>query len=109
MAGYEALKSQFDELNVAILGASVDSAKDSAEVLSDVSFPIAVGVTREQADSIGAWWNSERGIVQPSEFILDGDGKVVSSTYSSTPIGRIEPGDVVKRVNFLEKRKAQSG
>lgn len=109
MAGYEALKSQFDELNVAILGASVDSAEDSAEVLNDVSFPVAVGVTQQQADAIGAWWNSERGIIQPAEFILNGDGEVISSTYSSTPIGRIEAGDVIKRVNFLEKRKAKSG
>ncbi len=109
MAGYEAIKHQLDDLNVAILGASADSVEDSADILNDVSFPIAVGVTKQQADSIGAWWNAERGIIQPSEFILDGEGKVVSSTYSSTPIGRIEPGDVVKRVNFLEKRKAQSG
>ena len=59
---------------MSILGASVDSAEDSAEVLNDVSFPIAVGVTRKQADSIGAWWNTDRDIIQPSEFILDADG-----------------------------------
>ena len=53
---------------------------------------------------IGAWWNDDRGIIQPSEFILNRDGKVMSSTYSSTPIGRIEPGDALKRVKFLEKK-----
>ncbi|MFL2546609.1 MAG: hypothetical protein ACJ0SL_04510 [Candidatus Rariloculaceae bacterium] len=52
---------------------------------------------------IGAWWNDERGIIQPSEFMLGGNGRVISSTYSSTPIGRIEPSDTIKRVNFLEK------
>ena len=108
MAGYEALRSDFDALGVSILAASVDSEEDSAALLRGLSFPLAVGVTQDQADAIGAWWNAERGIVQPSEFLLDADGTVVSSTYSSTPIGRIDPGDVIKRVNFLEKRKAEA-
>jgi peroxiredoxin len=92
-------------LKVAVIGASVDSQEEAAKVQADLGFPIAYGVTREQADMIGAWWNDERGIIQPSEFMLDGNGRVVSSTYSSTPIGRIEPGDTIKRVNFLEKNR----
>lgn len=57
---------------------------------------------------IGAWWNERRGIIQPSEFILDGDGRVMASTYSSTPIGRIEPGDALKRVHFLERKRLEA-
>lgn len=65
---------------------------------------MAYGVTREQADQIGSWWEDRRGIVQPSEFVLDAQGKVRSSTYSSGPIGRIEAADVVKLVNFYDKQ-----
>jgi alkyl hydroperoxide reductase subunit AhpC len=69
-----------------------------------VSFPIGYGVTRAMADQLGAWWEDRRGIIQPSEFVLDADGKVRSSTYSSGPIGRIDAADVVKLIQFYEKQ-----
>lgn len=40
--------------------------------------------------------------MQPAEFIIGRDGKLVASTYSSGPIGRIDATDVVKLINFYE-------
>ena len=71
----------------------------------EVSFPVAHGVTREMADALGSWWEDRRGIIQPSEFIVGEDGKIVTSSYSSGPIGRIDAADVVKIINFYESRK----
>ncbi len=107
MAGYETLKAQFDEMGISILAASVDPLDKATEVQQDVSFPIAYGVTREQADTIGAWWEDRRSIIQPSEFILDGDGKVLAATYSTGPIGRMDAGDVLGLVKFLEKNRGR--
>ena len=53
---------------------------------------------------IGAWWDERRAIVQPAEFLLDAKGKVVSSTYSSGPIGRVEAADVIRLIQFRESR-----
>jgi hypothetical protein len=39
--------------------------------------------------------------------VVGADGKVIASTYSSGPIGRIEPGDVVKLIEFREKQAKQ--
>jgi hypothetical protein len=74
-------------------------------VQQELGFPIAYGVTREQADAIGAWWEDRRDIIQPSEFVLDGDGKVLSATYSTGPVGRMDAGDALKLVKFLEKKR----
>ena len=71
----------------------------------ELGFPIAYGVTREQADAIGAWWEDRRDIIQPSEFVLDGDGKVLSATYSTGPVGRMDAGDALKLVRFLERKR----
>ncbi len=95
-------------MNIAILAASVDPLDKAAEIQRDLSFPIAYGVTREQADSIGAWWEDRRSIVQPSEFVLDGTGKVLSATYSTGPVGRLDAGDALKLVKFLEGKKAEA-
>jgi len=43
-------------------------------------------------------------IIQPSEFLLGPDRRVLHATYSSRPIGRIAADDVVKLVGFLEAR-----
>jgi hypothetical protein len=75
---------------------------------AELSFPIAHSVVQKQADMIGAWWNDHRGIIEPSGFILNGDGRVMASTYSSTPIGRIEPSDAVNRVKFLERKRLET-
>jgi len=106
LAGFEKLKPELDALGVKIVAASVDPLDKAQQVAAGLSFPVAYGVTRASADLIGAWWEDRRSIIQPSEFLLAADGKVRASTYSSGPIGRIDPGDVVKLVNFYDKQAA---
>jgi len=85
-----------------VVAASVDPLDKAKEVADEVAFPVAYGVTRETADRIGAWWEDRRGIVQPAEFLLGPNGKVMASSYSSGPIGRVDAADVVKLINFYE-------
>lgn len=105
-----AFAKQHDELRAAgasVVAASVDPLDKAKEVAAELPFPVAYGVTREQADRIGAWWEDRRGIVQPSEFLVGPGDKVIDSSYSSGPIGRIDPADVIKRINFLESQAAK--
>ena len=104
MAGFEKHREELEALDAKIVAASVDPLDKAKEVAAEVSYPIGYGLTREQADAIGAWWEERRGIVQPSEFIAGRDVKVVASTYSSGPIGRVDAADVVKLINFYEKQ-----
>lgn len=104
MAGFAQKYPELQALGVKVVAASTDALDKAREVAAELPFPVAYGVTREQADRIGAWWEDRRGIVQPSEFVLDAQGKVRSSTYSSGPIGRIEAADVVKLVNFYDRQ-----
>lgn len=91
-----------------VLAASIDTGDNAKEVADGLSFPIAEGVTRKQADLLGSWWEDRRGIIQPSEFLLDGDGKVLTSSYSSGPLGRIEAEDIIKLVGLFERRKQEA-
>ena len=86
------------------LQASIDTGDESKEVADEVNFPVGEGVTREIADALGSWWEDRRSIIQPSEFILGPDNKVVASSYADGPLGRLEAGDVVKLINFYESR-----
>ena len=102
MAGFEKLKTELDAVGASIIAASVDPIDKAGEVAREVSFPVGYGVTREVADRLGSWWEERRSIIQPSEFLIDAGGKILASSYSDGPIGRIEAADVIKVINFRE-------
>jgi len=105
LAGFEKLKADLDAVGARVFAASVDPVDKAGEVAAEVSFPVGYGVTREIADKLGSWWEERRSIVQPSEFIIDASGKVLTASYSDGPLGRIDAADVIKFINF---REAQS-
>ena len=105
MVGFEKERETLEGIGVAVVAASVDPLEKAQEVADEVGFRVGYGVTRDVADKLGSWWEDRRSIVQPSEFLLDADNKVVVSSYSDGPLGRLEAADVVKLVNFYESRK----
>ena len=107
MAGFNDILTELQSEGVGIIGASSDDLEHGREVQQKLGFPIAYGVTQTQAGTIGAWWENNRQFVQPSEFVLDGDGNVVSATYSTGPIGRVMADDALKLVQFYKKREAK--
>jgi len=102
LVGFEKLKGELEALGAKVFAASVDPIDKAREVAAEVSFPVGYGVTREIADKLGSWWEDRRSIIQPSEFVLGADGKVLASSYSDGPIGRIDAADVIKMINFRE-------
>ena len=60
-------------------------------------------MTRPDADSIGAWWEERRNHIQPSEFVITQAGRVLSSTYSSSPVGRMDPEETLMLMKFLTR------
>ncbi len=107
MAGFERDKAGLEALGAKVVAASVDGIDKAREVAAELSFPVGWGVTREQADRLGSWWEDRRSIIQPSEFIVGANGKVVTSSYSSGPIGRFESSDVIRMITFIEAQKAK--
>lgn len=105
MDGFEQHREEIEKLGGRIVAASVDNAEKAGEVAAGKGFPIGHGVTRDIAVTLGAWWEDRRDIIQPSEFVLNGENKVVCSSYSDGPLGRIEAADVVRLITFHESRK----
>ena len=98
---------QFKELGTEIIAASVDDEGKTSEVAEPLSFPVGYGVTRPQADLMGSWWDESRDFIQPSEFIISKSGKVMTSAYSSSPVGRMDPQETLSLLQFLASRKQQ--
>jgi peroxiredoxin len=103
--GFAAQRQALDGLGVKIVAASVDPIDKAREIAGAVGFPIGHGVTRDVARALGSWWEDRRQIIQPSEFVLDAEGRVAASSYSDGPLGRFDAEDVVRFVTFLESRR----
>ena len=106
MAGFEKQRRALAELGVSIVAGCVDSEEKTTEVAAELGFPVAWGMTREMGDRFGAWWDEEREFIQPSEFFITGSGAVLASTYSSSPVGRMDPEDAVTLAKFIIGRRS---
>lgn len=84
MAGFAKLDPHLQALGAKVVAAGVDPLDKASEVAAGLPFPVA--------------------FVQPSEFMLDAGGKVLSSTYSSGPIGRVDAADVIRNIHFRERQ-----
>ncbi len=110
MAAFEEKKKELADLGVKIFAASVDSEEKTTEVAqSGISFPLGFGLTRENGNTLGAWWDEKRNFIQPSEFVFRRDGKIVQSSYSSGPLARTLPEDVIGLLGFLISKERKQG
>jgi peroxiredoxin len=103
--GFSKAKDELDKLGVQVVAASVDDLENAKKIADQNNFPIGYGVTKAMADTLGSWWEERRQIIQPSEFVINAEGKVMVSSYSDGPLGRIDAGDVIKLINFYESQK----
>lgn len=99
------MKEEFAAVGVSIFASTVDSQEQTAEVAADLSFPVAYGMTRADGDAVGAWWEERRDHIQPSEFWLTGDGRVLGSMYSNLPVGRMDPKETLALIQLIDSRR----
>ena len=86
----------------------MDSEEKTLEVAAPLGFPVAHGVTREVGDALGSWWDERRDHIQPSEFVLTAKGRVMMSTYSNSPVGRMDAGETLSLLQMMAERRKQT-
>jgi peroxiredoxin len=105
LGGFSEQSEAFEKSGAKVIAATAEPLEKAREVADKISFPVAYGVTRAQADQLGSWWEDRRQLIQPSNFVLNGSGNVLSATYSTGPIGRLEAADAIRFIEFQEKQK----
>lgn len=107
MASFENHREHLAALGAKVVAASADAPEHAREIARSVNYPIAYGVTPSHAASLGAWWGAQRNNIQPAEFLISQDGKVVHSLYASGPVGRMAADEMVRlltRMAEIEKK-----
>lgn len=62
-------------------------------------------MSRADGDSLGAWYQEEREFIQPAEFMLSRSGRVLFSSYSDGPIGRMDSEETLSLVRYLNEQR----
>jgi peroxiredoxin len=98
----------FAELDTTVVALSVDD-EETTRGLADkhrLTFPIGYGaVTADIAAATGAFVHTGPDHLQSTGFVLDPDGRVIVSVYSSGAIGRLVPEDVAGLIRYIRSHE----
>ena len=95
------MRAEFETRGVSLFAGTSDSEADTLTVAEPLGYPIGYGVTRSEGDQLSAWWAEDRNHIQPTEFILNRSGMILASTYSNSPLGRMDPDEAMVMINFI--------
>ena len=94
-----------------VVALSVDDEATTKDLVAKYGLTFPVGHSadaRAVAAATGAFVNDDPTYLQSTGFVLDPEGKVVVSVYSSGAIGRLVPEDVVGLIGYLSQHAAAS-
>lgn len=97
------------ELDTKIVALSVEDEATTRDLADKhgLTFPLGYGADADAlAAATGAFVNEDPKYVQSTGFVLDGDGRIIVSVYSSGAIGRLLPDDVAGLVRYLRQHAA---
>ncbi|GIH16020.1 redoxin domain-containing protein [Rugosimonospora africana] len=97
---------QFEEAGIKVVSLSVDDEPAAKGMIDkyQLTFPIGYGADADAiAAATGAFVNPKPHHLQSTGFLLDPDGRIALSVYSSGAIGRLVPEDVLGLVRYLRQ------
>ena len=95
-------------MDVKVLSLSVDDEATARELIAKHGLTFPVGHSADAAaihEATGAFVNADPVYLQSTGFVLDPEGNVVVSVYSSGAIGRLVPDDVAGLVDYLTSKQ----
>jgi peroxiredoxin len=100
------------EVGAKVVALSVDDEVTTAELVAKHGLTFPVGHSADAkaiSGATGAFVDPERGFLQSTGFVVNPDGQVVVSVYSSGAIGRLVPDDVVGLIRYLRDHASATG
>lgn len=111
LRAFQRASESLADVGARVVALSVDDEATTQELIAkdNLAFPVGNSAdARRIAAATGAFVNDEPTYLQSTGFVLDPEGNVVVSVYSSGAIGRLVPEDVVGLIRYLRQRTATS-
>ena len=104
LRAFQRAQDRLTAAGIKVVALSVDDEATTEQLISKLglTFPVGYGAdARRIAKLTGAFVNPEPEYLQSTGFVLDPEGWVLLSVYSSGAIGRLVPEDVLGLVDYL--------
>ena len=111
LRGFQRTGESLTQAGIRVSALWVDDEKTTAEFAAKhgLTFPLGHSADARAAAALtGAFVNEDPLYLQSTGFVLDPQGKVIVSVYSSGAIGRLVPEDVIGLVGYLREHAAAS-
>jgi peroxiredoxin len=105
LRAFQRATDTLNDLDVKVVALSVDDAATTRELVAKHHLSFSVGHSADAAaihEATAAFVNPNPVYLQSTGFVLDRQGKVIVSVYSSGAIGRLVPEDIAGLVNYLK-------
>ncbi len=104
LRAFQRAQERLAELGVRVVALSVDDEPTTQALIERHGLTFAVGHSADPAalrEAVGAFVSGEPPYVESTGFVLDPQGRVIVSVYSSGAIGRLVPDDVAGLIRYL--------
>jgi peroxiredoxin len=104
LRAFQRASEKLAKVGATVVALSVDDEATTQELIAKhgLTFPVGHSAdARAVAEATGAFVNDDPTYLQSTGFVLDPNGRVVVSVYSSGAIGRLVPEDVVGLIGYL--------
>ena len=111
LRAFQRASDSLTQAGVQVAALWVNDEKTTAEFTAKhgLTFPLGHSAdARAVAGLTGAFVNEDPLYLQSTGFVLDPQGQVIVSVYSSGAIGRLVPEDVIGLVRYLREHAAAS-
>ncbi len=105
LGGFQRASEKLAAAGIKVVALSVDDEATTVGTIEkyNLRFPVGHSADPDQvAAATGAYTNDSPRYLQSTGFLLDPAGHVLNAVYSSGPIGRLVPEDVVGMVTYLK-------
>jgi peroxiredoxin len=109
LRAFQRAQDKLAEAGIRVVALSVDDEQTTAQLVAKLELGFPVGHSadpREIGELTGAFVNPDPAYLQSTGFVLNPEGGVVVSVYSSGAIGRLVPEDVLGLVRYLKEHSS---
>jgi peroxiredoxin len=106
LSAFQRSLDRLSDLDVSVVALSVDDEATPQNLINwhGLRFPVGHSAdARAIAAATGAFVNDDPLYLQATGFVLDPGGRVIVSVYSSGPIERLVPQDVICLIGYLRE------
>ncbi len=107
LAAYACAADELASEGIRFVSISADDRETSEALVEKhtLDFPVGYGADPRAVSLVtGAYVNESPYCLQATGFILDSEGRILTSVYSSRAIGRLMPDDVLNFIRYLKSR-----